>query len=284
MYKLIAGIAVYNPDIEQLKINVNALIGQVPKIILVDNNSINQEIIKRTFSDPNIEVICLETNNGTAGAFNVLFDYAKRNNYEWCLTMDQDSICDLELIKKNQEYLKQLSIALISPQIVYSCDISFEKKNEAKTKEIEFAIASGSLVNVERAIEIGGYDEKIFLDYADFDFCIRLRKSGGRIIFNPNSYIIHNLGDLRKKKIWGKDIYITNHGENRRYYYAKNLKYVQQKHSDLISKQYVKRRLALKALVILLFEKRKYRKIRALIQGYQDGILMEGWKKDDKTI
>ena len=47
MEKIFAGIVLYNPDIERLKENVDNIINQVSRVILVNNGSENTEEIEQ---------------------------------------------------------------------------------------------------------------------------------------------------------------------------------------------------------------------------------------------
>ena len=50
-YKLGAGIVLYNPEVELLKKNVDALYNQVDKLLLYDNGSSNYQEVKSIFGN-----------------------------------------------------------------------------------------------------------------------------------------------------------------------------------------------------------------------------------------
>lgn len=61
-------------------------------------------------------------------------------------------------------------------------------------------VAGSSLLVYRHAFErIGGFDERYFLFFEDIDFCLRLRKSGGRIYYNPYVTLLHHRGQSAKK-------------------------------------------------------------------------------------
>ena len=52
--------------------------------------------------------------------------------------------------------------------------------------------------------KIGGFDEKLFIDGVDFDFCIRMRKAGYGILRSNNVYLLQEVGKGRSKSLFGK--------------------------------------------------------------------------------
>ena len=80
-YKLGAGIVLYNPEVELLKKNVDALYNQVDKLLLYDNGSSNYQEVKSIFG--NYEKIVFEDgvkNRGIAFALNKILNWANREN------------------------------------------------------------------------------------------------------------------------------------------------------------------------------------------------------------
>ena len=69
--KIAAGIVLYNPDIDRLKKNLEAIAPQVEKVFLVDNHSDHIENIKKLLEQfPVCELIENEKNAGIATALN----------------------------------------------------------------------------------------------------------------------------------------------------------------------------------------------------------------------
>ena len=117
---IIAGIVSYNPDIDLLKKNIEALIKVNLNIIIVDNHSSNiMEIREATKSEANILIYELESNRGIANALNSIMNYAFDHNIKWVLTLDQDSIVPCNIIQDNLKCLKESNnIGIISPVIL----------------------------------------------------------------------------------------------------------------------------------------------------------------------
>jgi GT2 family glycosyltransferase len=50
-----------------------------------------------------------------------------------------------------------------------------------------YSVVSGAMMMFRRSIweEVGGFDERFHVDFADVDFCLRVRDAGYRIVFTP---------------------------------------------------------------------------------------------------
>lgn len=281
MKNIIASIVTYNPDLERLKLNILNLLKQVDEILIVDNNSSNINNIKQLLLEINnknsiikLNSICNKKNVGIANALNQALEYAYNNNYEWILTLDQDSICDLGLINEYKSSINLIddeNIAIISPSIVDE-NISMESSNMSNPMVV---ITSGALTNVIIAKNIGGFIDELFIDYVDFEFCLRLRVNNYQILKSHTAKLYHQLGECKIHNILNLKIVATNHSYIRRYYFYRNSIYVYKKYFKHYPKWVIKDMLSKvkTMLIILLFENEKYRKIKYSVKGIKDGLL-----------
>lgn len=268
--KILCGIVLFNANVDLLIQSLASISKQVKKIVLIDNKSTNLNVVKQEVEKrfDNIDFIFNEDNYGTAFAYNTLIKYAKGDFYEWFLILDQDTICPENLIAEYSNYIDE-DTCIITPNIKY-INASKEVRSCNEIDYIDYCIASGALINTKIANDIGGFDDYLFLDYVDFEFCIRVRKKGFKIIRCNNVKIMHSLGNLKEKRFLNYYINITNHSIERRYYYAYNICYVSRKHPDKISKVSLMKKLIGKSIIISLFEERRWDKIKAIIHGYMD--------------
>lgn len=271
----LAGIVLYNPSIERLESNIKAIKSQVEKVFLVDNGSINgSEINKLLESYPNIEVRYNRRNEGIAYALNEIFEFAQNNSYKYVLTLDQDSIVACTLIEEYSKYLCD-----IRPFQMLTCRIEdrnfvLQESNSHEVEIVNSAITSGSLVSVESWNLLGGFDDSMFIDFVDNDFCYRLCKAGGEIRKINSTYIIHELGHSKIVYPFGIQQIIYNHTPFRCYYIIRNRIYYGRKH--LKSWQYFRNLLAViwRFLLILIYESQKKEKLRSMVKGFCDGFKM----------
>jgi len=61
--------------------------------------------------------------------------------------------------------------------------------------EADYIIFSGMVCRVAVLKELGGFDERLFLDNVDIDFCFRARRAGYRILGTADSQLDHRIGD-----------------------------------------------------------------------------------------
>lgn len=270
-----AGIVSYNPIKDILLKNLEILLNQVNKVVIVDNNSSNSEEIENLITNfgEKVRLIRLSENKGIASALNIIVHYFQQLNYEWVLLLDQDSIVPKNMIENFLKYTNVKDLGIICPSIV---DRNYLKSSikENKFEFVNFCITSGSFINVNAFKKIGDFDENMFIDYVDFEYCIRLRKSGYKILKVGEVKLIHRLGRLRVYKFFNKRIYITNHPPFRYYYYVRNLIYTHFKHRSEISFAYVISTIFKRLIKITFFEKQKLKKIKAIFKGVIDGLFL----------
>ena len=117
---LYAGIVSYNPDIKRLKENITAIQNQVPEVVIFDNGSVNVCLVQELILEfGNIELIKSDRNIGIAAALNRLMEWGQLKNYEWMISLDQDSVCDNNYVEKMKPYLTiEAKLGIVAPVIV----------------------------------------------------------------------------------------------------------------------------------------------------------------------
>ena len=99
MTRIMACIITYNPDINRLIDNLSSINKQVDCTLIVDNNSVNiSEIEEIALKFKNSVILRENKNIGIAGALYDAMNYAIEKDYDWALSLDQDSVCSTELI------------------------------------------------------------------------------------------------------------------------------------------------------------------------------------------
>lgn len=267
--KICAGIVLYNPTLEILKKNVQSVIEQVDFVFIVDNASSNIiDIENELLGEKQVKLIKYERNRGIACALNELCKQARLEGYNWILTLDQDSICPQNMIT---EYQKQLSSAeILCPQI---CDRNWEK-NRTSRYDVEYVrecITSGNLVKISAWEKVNGFDEKMFIDGVDFDFCYRIVQEGFSILRVNNVLLSHEIGKITVRYFFGFRVIVKNHSAFRKYYIAKNIIYIARKRKSVML--LIKGMLQeLKLLgIVFFYEEEKSLKMKKILRGIIDG-------------
>ncbi|MCB5628214.1 glycosyltransferase, partial [Bifidobacterium breve] len=83
---LFAGIVTFNPDIELLRKNIEAICAQVDLVIIVDNGSRNLEDIRPLADAHHCKLIPNAQNEGIATALNQIALAGKGDGYSWMFT------------------------------------------------------------------------------------------------------------------------------------------------------------------------------------------------------
>lgn len=265
-----AGIVLFNPDLKRLRENIEAIISQVDKLVLVDNGSLNiKEVELYCQYKKKIHLIKNKKNDGIAKALNQLIYYCYTEQYKWAITLDQDSVSPPNLVENFQKYISLENIAVICPAIKDRND-RFEKQYKNKIEYLEQCITSGAMINTDIWMELGQYDENMFIDMVDFEYCARVRKAGYKIVRVNSVELLHECGKLKIVKIGKRKIQITNHSPLRCYYYAKNIVYCHKKLPDRFSAFWMHKMLFEKVAKVLFWEKDKCNKVKKIVKGVMD--------------
>lgn len=207
MSDILAGIVLYNSEISRLANELRSINTQVSYICLFDNGSSNyvdilQMVNSLSFRN-RITILQSPKNNGIGYALNRIFEFAKQNHFSWVLTLDHDTICPPNILEEYSKHLSIPKLGILCPRVVDN-DIVKNMWDSGSTEEIEKidrCIQSGTLVNIEIWEKVQKFDEWMFIDFVDFDFCEKL-VINQYSIYRCNKVIIdHELGKRCKTKI-----------------------------------------------------------------------------------
>lgn len=272
MKTILGAIITYNPNLDLLKKNIASFIDSVNAVIIIDNGS---KTIEELFclESGKIKVLSNEFNLGIADGLNRGLLYAQENQFDFILTMDQDSFFESETVPDLLLGFKNDTTAIVCPSLKDMNSHHFDTVSE-EYAEIFTAITSGCLCNVGILQSVGGFDSKMFIDYVDFELCLRLQKNGFKIIQSRQSVLCHHLGESKIRYFLGMPIICTNHSPLRRFYYARNKIYIYKKYFFVFPLFVLRDILSFgKTIVsILFFEKLKMAKIKMIIKGIWQGL------------
>jgi hypothetical protein len=214
------------------------------KIVVVDNNSEDDslEILHSIF--PNIDILCLKRNFGASYATNRGFEFALNHEAKFVLRLDSDTILDEEYLTKLIEIILMVpDTAIVSGTIFYysepesiwftganltkfDLNAKFLNINESDNGllnqyyEVDLLPSTGMLISRETIEQLNGFDEDYLVYYEDFDFCLRTKKTGKKIIYVPGAKMWHKIFSNKKSVgtafIWNKSkmIYYRKHATN----------------------------------------------------------------------
>jgi len=288
-----AGIVLFNPeDMERINKAINSVLKQVEKVYIFDNST-----NAKRFPFPDRVVYMTEHDNkGIAYALNRIMEMAKKDGYEWVVTMDQDSILPETTISLyNQHINNDPRIAIICPQVVDSRRGYMKIKKEPRIEYIDFCITSASCTFLEAWEKVGGFDEWLFIDLVDNEFCKRLIVSGYKILRLNELVLDQEFGKIIPKsdkiqRFWlkiGKILHNDNFAKFgykkfvsplRVYYTNKNIIYVNRKlrnygstgYENYNCKNYLGFLICFSAPSVLRAQEKR-NVIKAIFKGIYDG-------------
>lgn len=270
MSMIYAGIVTYNPNIELLKQNIEAIRAQVNSVLISDNGSKNFTEIRKIADDYNIEIINNRSNLGIASALNKLMQWGLDNAYEWMISLDQDSVCDSTYVLSMKPYLSvEADIGIVAP-VIEDRSIGVVGHNPSDTYDhVNTCITSGAFTKIDVWDEVGGYDESMFIDSVDFEFCFRVRKAGFSVIQVSSVHLMHRIGNSKKRRFLFWKIDVQGHSAFRKYYISRNNVYYPLKHHLWIRFVRGNLRNIRLLLIVLLYEDDKRNKISAIMRGWK---------------
>lgn len=292
MNKICAGIVLYEPEINLLKRNIKKVLPQVEEMYLFDNGSKNSKEVYREIkkSFPTINYFQSHKNKGIAYGLNWLLKKADQQGYDWCLTLDQDSICSSNMISEYRKYINYKDVGIISPFVLNNSKISLEEYFNLKLPDYEYikdpmdCITSGSLTNVKIFKKLGGVNSKLFIDFVDSELNCKILDANYKILRANKAFLIQQMGKAHPVKLFSwlhkktnKEIFrklkvATVYTDQRLYYSARNSKYIRKKYHHTGKRTSFSFMLAYYAYFTIFYpsNKNRIKMWREIIKGYKD--------------
>lgn len=220
--KICGVVVLYNPE-RQILDNIASYIGYLDKLFVVDNSEDPKaELIDALRQIPNCYYHPFGENLGIAAALNAGAKLALKEGAGWLLTMDQDSKFEGDNLKLLIDFTLQQDtgkIGVVSPY--HRTKLGVLKRQEIE--EVQSVMTSGNLVSIPAYVAIDGFDDSLFIDAVDWDFCLRLNMSGFKVLRLNTVFLEHNLGNASYHKgLSGKEVVVLNYNKIRRYYITRN--------------------------------------------------------------
>ena len=273
-------MVLYNPD-DTIFENILTYGNYVDKLIVVDNSlKKNNFLIDKLNQVFESKLVYIDNNDnlGIATALNQACDKAIELQFKWILTMDQDSsFVNFSHYKKCLEKVQNVNnVALLAANTdkegYSTCDIN---ECSCNYREDKFSvITSANIVNLEYFEEIGRFNDKLFIDMVDYDYCLRINIKKFKILYFPDVFVEHKLGEvhLRTNIFTRKKKYKTEHNAQRAYYISRNSLYLSKNYGKYFSKEFGMLHILNIVFIhdvtkILLYEIDKWNKLKAKFIG-----------------
>lgn len=276
MKKICALVIWYNPDSLSVE-NILKYHKFFDKVYIIDNSIIsNNHLANKIINSyyfPNYK------NLGIAKALNQGCLKAFTDNFEWCMTMDQDSTWDTNELSNylnNIASIKDESIKSFAP--LHSNEIKsligkiHDKKKIQNCDTYKFqhrVMTSGNIINLNSWNELKGFKEILFIDEVDHEYCYNLLEHDYKIIEFQNISMRHTLG-ISKKTILPR---FCKHSGVRLFYIFRNMLYIKdiypERYNEFIYPKYLIYTIIQK---ILEFKIKDLKFIKQGIKAYKNNI------------
>lgn len=253
---------------------------QVGGMVIVDNTpapSSGDWLGTAVSGSEGVTLISNGVNAGVAKALNQGIRWAREAGFSWVLLLDQDTALfdDMvsTLIRAYSEFPERERLAVVgcSP---FAEDTPAENNGTRWWTPAKVVITSGTLLSLDAAVKIGPFREEFFIDCVDFEFCLRARAAGYRIVEILKPVMRHVIGSPRRIRWQWVARSSSNHRPWRAYYITRNLvtvtrEYLWKEPSWVVGAIY--RRIK-EMILLVLFEPARRQKMKYVMLGFYDGL------------
>jgi rhamnosyltransferase len=275
--------------------HIDALLNQqrtLQEIIVVDNASTDETRSLLAVYYPQVTVLRMAENLGAGGALAAGLEYAAREKkHDWIWMFDQDSVPAPGALETMLQETQQFEVASSEIGILAALPVDQQMENSSSpwlwrngfvkmppeflSRRILFTdlvITSGAMVRREVVEKIGLPRSDFFIDFVDYEYCLRARSHGYKIAVITAAKLFHEIGKAQKVRFLGRRYLWSQHRPFREYYKSRNLAYsVWWLYPSLAAKGFVLRHLMRQAVGVLLFGSEKLDCLKKMVQGFWDG-------------
>lgn len=282
---LCAVIVTFFPTRELLH-NIALLRPQVGHVLIVDNGSDSDACRSLLESLEKVDGVSVHYNGANLGmgaALNVGARFALEHGFKWLATFDQDSTAPAGYMNGLFDALVACpykdEVALVAARYQDKvCTPVYVKSYAGRVTNtifapIEITMTSGNIVRTDVFKTVGFFDETFFIDFLDYEFCLRLRSNGFALIEAQQTVLMHRCGERTTHRFFWRLVRTTNYQPLRRYYSMRNRVAVYKRYwraqprwviGDMV--------LPLRdILTVYMFESDPGPKIRAMLKGAWHG-------------
>jgi rhamnosyltransferase len=276
--KLAAIIVVYNPEPVELKKNILSCLDAVDHLLVYLNSPVPaglHSFFSHTQELGKFSLLGNQENVGIAAALNAGAYWAMEHQYTHLLTLDQDSYFAPGHLAAYREKVARDTRTNIG---VYGCNPdnrgTLLYNTEEESLEVPDVITSGSIYPVEVFRQCGVFEAELFIDAVDYEYCYRVRRQRDlRTLVFPSVHLIHQVGYPYKTPL---GFLTDNYSPQRTYFIIRNHLVMWKRYPDLFQQAYkkvlIKTHIVYRVPKIILGEKQKFKKLKAVTLGICHGL------------
>lgn len=261
--------------------NIASAISQVQQVTVVDNGSGADSVAYLRSASAKLGFHLIEngSNLGIASALNIGCKWAIEQGNQFLILFDQDSEATEGLISNLLDAYDKLKadekVGLVGAKILDRITRMSPPLLLDHDYRPTLTLTSGSLFPAKVIEECGGFEEDLFIEYVDHEYCLRIRSHGYRIVIVDDAVLLHEVGYPRIHRLLGIwSCRCTHHAAERRYYHARNLtvllfRYWEKEPAWCLTEVQAFVKTTIKSL---LFEKHRTRRLWFTLRGCLDAI------------
>ena len=277
--KNIAGVIIlYNPEYTEIIRNIKSYLYGLDLFYIIDNSSQKcpDGLLSDIDSNIPVEYIFNGSNKGISYSLNLAAKLALEKGYGWLLTMDQDSYFENEQFNT---YVQIFERDIKSNDAIGVAGVSYVQGNSnlksfPNLVKVNKVITSGSIINLAIWKQIGGFDEKLFIDEVDHEYCYRVQAQRREVFILHGIHLCHIFGTPANKGYFsvvakkGRTIY----NKQRIYFIVRNYLYVRKKYKARLPDEFKTRDKEVAGILknSLFFSGTFFGVMKAIFNGYRD--------------
>lgn len=276
--RVVAAVVTYNPggDLAQ---HLRALRQQADHVVVIDNGSTDLPAVQRAAAQADCQLIANGANLGVATALNQGAAKALELDAEWFAMFDQDSLLPPGAIdgvlacfeahpQRDRVGMVSVSHRDRGTQADYHHRLDIIQETP-EWRLLRVTITSGSLVRCEVLRQVGLFEDRLFIDSVDHEFCLRMRRKGWLVMESRAQVMAHSIGASTAHRLLGVRLVCTHHSPLRRYYITRNLLEVGVRNLWFDPTWSIKSlwQLAAGDAAAVFYERDKLAKLRAVLRG-----------------
>lgn len=266
-----------------------AMRSECDRLLVVDNSPQPDSRAASLMREAGIEVLHHGNRHGIAGAFNCGVSALFERGADAVALFDQDSDAPSGYFDVMRERCASLGgmAFMAGPRIFDENDQRFlpelstsglgvarlTLRADAAMQRCAFLISSGCVLSREAFARLGRFDETLFIDHVDTEYCLRALVRNVPIYVVPSLVLSHRIGSRHRHRLGPFEVTTMNHPAFRRYYSARNAMHLALQYGLRLPVAVIPNLLTLWQIVqIALLEKHKPGKLHAIALGLVDGL------------
>jgi rhamnosyltransferase len=273
--EIAAVVTAYHPD-ERLELVIESALLSCAAVVVADNTPGDAPSLADKLDDPRVRVLRSGRNRGLAGALNLGLK-SLSGDAAAVLFLDQDSVLPPELVDRLVAHLGEPGIGVVGPTPVDAATGGRYERladRHAAVDDRPSIITSGMLVRRDVFESVEGFREDFFVDCVDTDFCLRVRRSGARVVRDSGLILPHSIGSGRDHRLGPATVRVLHYPAWRHYWIARNgivlsREFGRTERGFVVTNAlFIARWLAVTAL----FDDKRRASVPAVLRGLRDGL------------